>query len=565
MMTIRTWHAHSGRASFNGALFRTALFSSALVLVVGCGDEGSEAMQARPHMPGTDQNISPTPVASTESAISPTPTLEAPVTEPEALPPGGVQPPAFPGGVDPSPSPSSVPAADPALGITPMAEAPAPLEPSASTPEVSMPDMPTPVVPVPAQQGDCTFDITGAVSEVIPTVGIVEWSVDLVAVESATIEFGLDTTYGMVAPVDLAEQNLRTLLLGMKGGRDYHYRVVVNGDGKQCQSADGVLSTGSIDNGLVADPEVTTMAPEKVTDGYLIAGRWGDGNDGPAFILDKDRDFVWWYPAPGDVIRARMTYDGKGMWIRNTGQAQGSGVVLRVSLDGLEEERWDLGMTTHDLAVLPDGKVGLTAWDGAGCAEILELDPADGTTETRFNASEAHGASMCHVNNLQYYAEDDSYTFSDYNGDCFVKISRSGELIWVLNGAASDFTGTSWSRQHGLHILSANHLLMFSNGAPGLNSIVHEFQLDTDAMTATELWSYDGGVSATYGGDVQRLTNGNTIITYSSAGVVHEVDAAGTLVQSMAWPIGNSVSYTTHQESLYMTPPPKIWRFDDEP
>jgi hypothetical protein len=123
---------------------------------------------------------------------------------------------------------------------------------------------------------------------------------------------------------------------------------------------------------------------------------------------------VWWYEVPDDVIRARMSYDGKSMWLRNTAQQPGTGIVLRVSLDGLQEERWELAMTTHDLAVLPDGKIGLTAWDGEGCAEIVEFNPEDGTTKTLINARDAHGGAMCHVNNLQYYAEDDSYTFSDY-------------------------------------------------------------------------------------------------------------------------------------------------------
>jgi hypothetical protein len=441
----------------------------------------------------------------------------------------------------------------------------------AATPATSEPTSPaTPSDPVqspvaPTASGECTFAIDGQLSDVIPTVGIVQWSVDLPAIDDAKIEFGLDTNYGLVAPVDLEEPNLRTLLLGMKASHEYHYRIVATGGGVTCESADGTFTTGDAPNGEVAAPDISTPLPDQVTDGYLITGRWGDGNDGPAFILDKDRDFVWWYEVPGDVIRARMSYDGKSMWMRNTAQAQGTGVVLRVSLDGLTEDRWDLGMTTHDLAVLPDGKIGLTAWDGQGCAEILEFNPDDGTTKTLINAQEAHGGSMCHVNNLQYYAEDDTYTFSDYDMDCFVKISREGEVIWVLNGSASDFTGTSWTHQHGLHILSQDHLLLFSNGGAGENSIVYEYQLDRSNMTATELWSYDGGISATYGGDVQRLENGNTIVTYSSAGIIEEVNPDKEVVQELTWPIGNSISYLTHQDSLYESPPPKIWRFDDDP
>ncbi len=58
------------------------------------------------------------------------------------------------------------------------------------------------------------------------TVGIVKWSITDVMPESAEIWFGLDTGYGMVAPVDLDEPDFRTLLLGMKPDRTYHFRVI---------------------------------------------------------------------------------------------------------------------------------------------------------------------------------------------------------------------------------------------------------------------------------------------------------------------------------------------------
>jgi hypothetical protein len=415
--------------------------------------------------------------------------------------------------------------------------------------------------PGPGASGACSFAISESISEVIPTVGIVEWTVDM-PIDGAEIEFGLDTSYGLTVPVDLEDTNddgaYRSLILGMKHSNSYNFRIVASSAGEQCTSENRTLDTGSLPNNTLAEPTVTTPLPDQLSGGYLISGRWGDNNDGPAFIMDKDNDYVWWYPAPQDVIRARMTYDGKGMWIRNTGQAKGSGVVLRVSMDGLVEERWELPPTTHDLAVMPDGRVGLTAWDDGACAEIQIFDPETETSTTIFNAQDAHGSSMCHVNNLQYYAGDDTFTFSDYNSDCYVKITSAGELVWVLNGQASDFTGTNWQRQHGLHILDANHLLVFSNGGAGQNSIAYELMLDESTMTADILWTYDPGVSAPYGGDVQRLDNGNTLVTFSSAGTIHEVNAAGELVQSMEWPINNTVSYSMKRDSLYGGPPPKV-------
>jgi hypothetical protein len=57
-------------------------------------------------------------------------------------------------------------------------------------------------------------------------------------------------------------------------------------------------------------------------------------------------------------------------------------------------------------------------------------------------------------------------------------------------------------------------------------------------------------------GDVQRLPNGNTIVAYSTRGVLHEVAADGTLLQTLSWPLGGSFGYIEKRASLY-GPPPK--------
>jgi len=404
----------------------------------------------------------------------------------------------------------------------------------------------------------CTFMVTPTMSTAIPTVGIVQWSTDLAAVDNAFIEFGLDTTYGLTAPVDLAEPNLRTLLLGMKASRTYHFRVVAMSGASRCESNDFTVTTGAPPNGL-DEPTVETNAdPGELQGGYTITARWGMNNDGPAFVLDADGDFVWWYPGEVDVIRTRKTYDGKAMWIRNTAQTDGTGVVMRVSMDGLTEERWELPKTTHDLAVIPDGNIGLIAHATGGCDEVLEFNPETEVLTPLFNAQEVTGSTMCHVNFIAYSAADNTFTFSDYESSTFIKITRTGELVWALNGTNSTFTGTSWSKQHGIHLIAPDHVLVFSNGAAGQNSLVLEYQLDLTGFTATELWRYDGGESATFGGDVQRLENGNTLVTYSSAGVIQEVNQQKEVLQSMTWGIGSTVSFTERVDSLYGGPPPRI-------
>jgi hypothetical protein len=277
-------------------------------------------------------------------------------------------------------------------------------------------------------------------------------------------------------------------------------------------------------------------------------------------ILDADGDLVWWYPVEDDVIRARFSYDGKRMWIRNTSETDGGGWVRRVTLDGLTEEKFDLTHTTHDLVVLPDGDVGLISHASNGCWEVVEFNPSTMDLRTVFNLADAHGSTMCQVNYLAYYQGDDSFFVSDYDQSTVVKVSRQGELKWVLNGTKSTISGTKWNNQHGIHALGPDHLIVFSNkGESGqADSLVYELTVDETAKTATTLLRYDGGLATGFGGDVQRLDNGNLLITYSSSGVIQELGPDNSVLQSFTFPIGGTLSYMEKRRSLYGGPPPKI-------
>jgi hypothetical protein len=229
----------------------------------------------------------------------------------------------------------------------------------------------------------CTVTVTSSsTSTSIPTVGIVEWQTDLASIDSALIEFGLDTTYGETAPVDLKQPNLRTLILGMKASHTYHYRVVANSGTSSCRSADKTLETGEPPASLAGLFKISTPLPAEQAGGYIISSFFSS-QGGPVFILDKDRELVWWYTSKSDdVFRARMSYDAKSMWLRNTAN-QDTGVVFRVSMDGSKEDVWNLPQSTHDLAVIPDGHVALISRVTNGCDEILELNPDTGEVTTR--------------------------------------------------------------------------------------------------------------------------------------------------------------------------------------
>jgi len=402
---------------------------------------------------------------------------------------------------------------------------------------------------------------TAEISSAIATVGIVTFTTTMAGIDRARIEFGLDTTYGMTAPVSLTEPSYRTLLLGMKESREYHYQIVVGSGATECSSGDLTIMTGTLPN-ILPSLDVTTMQPEALAGGFVMTGQYQaqGGQNSPAYILDKDGDFVWAIAVGNYVTGVRMSYDGKYMWINGTDNTtSGQALIHRVTMDGLVDEDLsdEFGFQDHQITVLPDESVIFYGHDGA-CPDIKRRY-ADGRIETIVNAQDAHGSpGMCHVNHIEYSPDDQTLVFSDDNHNNYTKVTLEGEVMWVLGGDTNMFTGdgASWEREHGIDVLSPTRLLYFNNGPMGNNPTgaqVHELDLDLTAMTATRVWTYAAvpPINNDVLGDTQRLPNGNTVIGYSAQGVLQEVNAQGVLLQEILWPIGGAFGYLQKRPTLY--------------
>ena len=110
--------------------------------------------------------------------------------------------------------------------------------------------------------------------------------------------------------------------------------------------------------------------------------------------------------------------------------------------------------------------------------------------------------------------------------------------------------------QTGIQPLARDRILFFNNEAPGgTASAVIDVELDLDERTAEPLWTYaDPGRKNDVMGDVQRLDNGNTIVGYSTRGIVQEVSPAGEVLQQLEWPTGYAFGYIQKRQSLYGPP-----------
>lgn len=432
----------------------------------------------------------------------------------------------------------------------------------------------------------CTFDINAVTATAIPTVGVVTWGTSLSSPTTARIEFGLDTKYGMTAPVSKpAASGNKTLLLGMKQKKTYHYRIVASNSGAECTSDDKTITTGSLATGLPTIKVANKGDASALFGGFLITAQYqgASGGKAPALIFDKDGEIVWAYSistSGGDGLTcARMSYGGTHMWINTAnvggammGGGSGNAVVHRVAMDGTDDQNLSSKFTgmNHSLTVLPDETVAFYAYSSNGCEDIKEYSPS-GTVKTIANAGTAQGGNnACHVNNIQY-ASDDTLVFSDLDGQVVVKVSRKdGSTVWVLNGGKNPLPGVTWKgSQHGIHMIDPNNFVLFNNnstslmgsmgsaGGSGDGSKILQIKVDPTAKTASSTWSYKGPANLQNDvmGDVQRLPNGNTIIGYSTKGAVQEVDKDGKVLSEWTFPLGGQFGYIEKRETLYGPPP----------
>lgn len=408
------------------------------------------------------------------------------------------------------------------------------------------------------------------ISPVIGTVGIVTWSATA-AIESATIEFGRPSVgFEMSAPVNLEEPGYKTLLLGMKGETEYSFQIQAVSGGQPCTSETYTIETGPVANNI---PSITrsTANDGRTATGFIVTsaglggfgGPGGGGSGQPAFIFDMDGEPVWWAEAPASCSRAMLDWEGKNMWMMELNVDGGGGEVRRVSMDGMDVENNVQGLSNahHDLTVLPGGVVATVLWtSGAESpSDLVERSP-DGTIKTVVrldSAIYAAGGIGFHANSILYHPSDESYTISDRYPNLYVKVSRTGQLLWQFGGSnpVGEFiSGGDWQVNHGHHLLDDGTMLIFNNGMGGGSSPVIGYQLNADSSKAAdEVFRYAPNVNSPVLGDVQRLPNGNTLITYSTTGIIHEVQGTNNLVQVFQ---SATLGYATWRPSLY-GPPPK--------
>lgn len=418
----------------------------------------------------------------------------------------------------------------------------------------------------------CTFTVAHASSTAIGTVEIVNWTLDVTDLTEAHIDFGpAGAAPTMTAPVDLGDPTHRTLLLGLKGQKPYVFRVAARSAATACTSADFSFTTGAVP--ATAPKIAKTMQGAGAARGFIVTTTGVDNlshstGQPDAYIFDTDGDIVWWsssalYGAANGISRAHMSWDGKAMWIETTSSAK----IVSISMDGLTTTDYSnvVKGAHHDFAPLPEGGIATMLGSAASTPNsIVEVKP-DATVVLIADLSTLYQANPAFSPNaIHYYPADDSFTLSDHatGTNLFVKFERNGTLVWQLGGThplgkSFQLIGLSqWQNNHGHHLTPDGRFLFFNNvsGQPPDGNVPRaiEVQLDETNGTATKTWEYAFSMTATALGDVERLPNGNALVTNSIVGVMQEVDRSGTIIQSFS---NTTFGYVDFRTSLYGPPP----------
>ncbi len=307
----------------------------------------------------------------------------------------------------------------------------------------------------------------------------------------------------------------------------------------------------------------------------------GGGGDPFNVIFDNNGNPIWYSKYPDERRDMKVQHNGVMTMLARNGGNHYNGfdnhyqqIAQYFAVNGYSCDE-------HELQVLADGTyllmaVGTATVDmsryvvggntAASVTEsaIQEFTPAgelifqwrawdhfDITDEQQFIDLTSGSFDFSHMNAIDIDT-DGNILLSSRNTSEVTKINRdTGDIIWRLGGAHNQFAfindplnGTR--NQHAIRMVTTNDYTIFDNGnlhSPSMSRAV-EYRLDPTHMTATLIWQYPNTPTASiysfYMGDVQRLTNGNTLIDWAVGNLpkLTEVRPDGSKAFEMNWADG---------------------------
>ncbi len=177
-------------------------------------------------------------------------------------------------------------------------------------------------------------------------------------------------------------------------------------------------------------------------------------------------------------------------------------------------------------------------------ADHFDFDDVD-----EYFLQDTSNVDWTHMNAVEL-DQDGNILISSRHLNEITKINRSdSSVIWRLGGKRNQFAfigdSIQFLSQHDIRRIANGHVTLFDNGR-GLTPIhpaaAKEYDLDEIGLTATLVWSHVEGdtIYSRSQGNVQRLANGNTLISYgdlmSENIVFNVVDTANRKLFEISFP-----------------------------
>jgi hypothetical protein len=379
-------------------------------------------------------------------------------------------------------------------------------------------------------------EVVATVSERVPTVVTVTWRTEQPTV--GWVEFGPEGEEVRQTP---REPEPRTehevVLVGLPPETSVQFTV--RGD-----DADG--EPQGVTTGALADelPVLSvTGEPDELWRSFPVLSASTD--DVLLVLLDPQGRIVWsWKDTRGgSVFRSQILHDGSGIVYSSTlreAEPSEESALVKVRWDGTEEVL-PVPWLAHDFVELPDGTlVSLTyvTVDGVQGNALVSVSP-DGQLTPGWSTFDCfdpvsnpgddpeHG--WTHANALDYDEETDSFLVGMRNLGTIAEVDRATGSCGAAYGGTGgnvELQGATFYHQHQFE-RTGELLLVFDNdGAPGNESRVLEYALDTGELVRT--FRADPPLYSFILGDVSRQADGDTLVTWSVAGLMDRLAPDGT-------------------------------------
>ncbi|HJN76130.1 MAG TPA: aryl-sulfate sulfotransferase [Myxococcota bacterium] len=411
--------------------------------------------------------------------------------------------------------------------------------------------------------GSGIHDVDAVLSEDIHTVLTVSWATD--EPTQGHVEYWTDGDPAQTGLTELGTEHQATLFA--PADTTVSFKIVVP-EGRGDESGTTTAETGA----LPLDLPILELSGQ-AHDAFMTVPLIGQVT-GP-LILDGAGNILWYHLDDRglDVYRARLSLDGESL-LYNAASVSGNpdegSELVRISLDGSSVETVSVPLLAHDFVELPDGTIAAMVveyrdYEGEALRgdSIVEIAP-DGTQTTVWSSWDCWDVEetlddpdlgWTFANALDYH--DGGYLLGMRNFSSIARIDRDGTCDWVFGRTGATFEAADGSatflHQHQFELFDGRLLVFDNEGLAGSQSRVLEYDFDPDAGLAEEIWSYSPtpSIYSFVLGDVARMDDGDTLVTWSASGQIDRVTADGEATWTLNTPVGYVLGFDTVSTSLY--------------